>query len=569
MITALSISDFALIDSLSLHADADFTALTGQTGAGKSIILDALGIVLGMRPSKRFIRAGAKRASISATFRISPNHPVWETLASFGIEIDCDAPLVLKRIIPRSGGVRSFINDRALSSARLSSVGEQLVEISSQHAASNLLKPAYCRQLLDVFAGNDTLLQRYRSAWTGLTQARELRTALEARMTTVSEQEAHLQHMISELETLMPEVGETTRLAAERSQRMQSERLSGVVRESLTTFEHSNIDTLLASALSSLERVANLPGFSGDDSGELPLALRQVMESLERANIEISESVIGLNGLAELVIADEDALERAEARLFALKAAARKHRVEPDQLRAELDHLKNEHALIRHGEEELRKARARETDAAARWRTAADKLSRARKAAAKRLQKAWQAELPPLKLSGARVRISVEVLEEGCADFNGNDAVCIDVETNSGAGFGPLREIASGGELARFSLALKCAAATAQNQICTLIFDEADQGVGGAVAAAIGERLLRLAENCQVFAVTHSPQVAAAATTQWQIDKTSSKKDGKGLGQTHVRVLDAKTRKEEIARMLSGLKVTPEARAAATRLLEG
>ena len=569
MIVALTISDFALIRRLTLTAETGFTGLTGETGAGKSIILDALGLVLGMRASKRFVRAGSDAAEVSVTFKLDTDHVVWQALSAFGIAADPSAPLVLKRIVPASGGVRSFINGQIVSGARLSEIGDTLVEISSQHAASNLLKPAYYRHVLDEFAGNGALLRRYGEAWRHLQAAREARKMLEARIVDATEQQAHLQHMTDELEALAPVPGESVRLAAERSQHMQAERITEIVREALEGFEQGKVDTLMATTLGALERVTSLPGFDQASSGALPQALREALASLERANIEITEAVNGLQALSHCSVSDGGALERAEERLFAVKAAARKHRVDPDALGDVLSRLKAELALIKSGEEELRAARAKETDAAACWRTAADKLSRARRTAAKRLQKAWQEELLPLKLSGARVRIEVNQIEDARADANGIDAVDITVETNAGAGFGPLRKIASGGELARFSLALKCAAASQRSRACTLIFDEADHGVGGAVAAAIGERLVRLAEHRQVFAVTHSPQVAAAAQTQWQIEKTKPKKAGKGLGQTRVRVLDAKTRREEIARMLSGLKVTPEARAAATRLLEG
>lgn len=569
MIVALSISDFALIRSLNLTADTGFTGLTGETGAGKSIILDALGIVLGMRPSKHFVRKGAAAATVSVEFRVPAGHSAWDTVAAFGLDIDTASPLILKRVVPMAGSARSYINGHSVSSARLADIGEQLVEISSQHAASNLLKPAYYRHALDEFAGNGALLERYKTAWDTLLEARRTRLTLEERIQDATEKQAHLRHLADDLEALAPVAGESVKLAAERSQRMQAERIAGIVNDALSGFEHAKVEPLLATTLASLERLIAMPGFEDQASGVLPRALHEAQENLERAAIEITEALASLHALSGLAVPDEGALERAEGRLFALKAAARKHRVDPDELDAVLHRLNSELALIESGENELRAARAKETDAAARWRSAADKLSRARKAAAKRLQKAWQEELVPLKLSGATVRIQVSQLEEGRADANGMDAVDISVETNAGSGFGPLRKIASGGELARFSLALKCAAASQRSRACTLIFDEADHGVGGAVAAAIGERLVRLAEHRQVFAVTHSPQVAAAAGTQWRIEKTQSKKNGKGLGQTRVRVLDAKTRREEIARMLSGLKVTPEARAAAARLLEG
>lgn len=570
MITALSISNFVLIDRLTLEAATGFTGLTGETGAGKSILLDALGMVLGMRPDKRFVRVGADYASIAVEFDLAAHHDVWAALEKLGFGAAyCDEALVLKRVIPASGSARSYINDQPVASAVLAEIGQYLIEIHSQHAASNLLKPSYHRDMLDKFAGNAGLLAHYGRAWQDLHDARARREALEARIYRASEDRDLLAHMVAELDALCPEPGESQSLASERAQRMQAERIVSVVGEALSGLERGDVDTLLASTSAAMERLCALPGFSVDAGGDLPIALRMAADAFDRASLETQEAISCLERLSGLAASDDVALERVEARLFALKAAGRKYRVEPDDLGTKRDALRDELALIEAGEAGLSEARAREMDAAACWRGAADKLSSARAAAAKRMQRAVQVELGPLKLGNAKIRIKVTQLEEGKADLKGNDAIEIEVETNPGAGFSPLRQIASGGEMARFSLALKCAAAEAGGGAPTLIFDEADQGVGGAVAAAIGERLCRLAQDRQVFAVTHSPQVAAAAQTQWRIEKSSPKNSSKALGQTRARVLDAETRLEEIARMLSGAKVTPEARAAATRLLEG
>ncbi len=575
MITALSISNFVLIDRLSLGASTGFTGLTGETGAGKSIILDALGMLLGLRPAKRFVRAGAQQATIIATFDVGPEHYVWQKLKELGIHDACDEGLTLKRVIPAIGSARSYVNEQALSAGNLAEIGRCLIEIHSQHAASDLLKPSYHRDMLDRFAGNGALLEAYTLAWQTLAQARAHREAVEAKLRRASEDRDLLVHMTDELESLAPVAGEALRLANERTQRMQAGRIIETVGEAIEGLEQAGVETQLASTAAALERLSGLPGFNQADGEDvLPCAVHAAAETFERASIEAQEALNALRALSRVAVCDERALETVEARLFALKAAARKYQVEPDDLGAKHAALRAELALIDAGEAGLAAARAKETDAAARWRTKADQLSRARKAAAKRMQRAVMDELVPLKLGGACLQIKVTPLPEGQADAKGSDCVMIEVETNPGAGFAPLHKIASGGELARFSLALKCAAAEAGGGVSTLIFDEADQGVGGAVAAAIGERLVRLSRERQVFAVTHSPQVAAAAQTQWRIEKSSaraskSKKSIKTLGKTRARVLDAETRLEEIARMLSGSIVTPEARAAASRLLEG
>ena len=569
MITALSISNFVLIDRLDLEADHGFTGLTGETGAGKSIILDALGCALGMRPSKRFVRAGADRACVSVEFDLAPGHSVWSALRDLGCEAHEDETFVLKRVIPAKGVARSFINGQLVSGGLLRQIGDHLVEIHGQHAASHLLKPSYHRRLLDQFAGNDKLLCANKTAWYIYQDARKAHQELAQATQQAGYVRDMLAQSVEELDVLDPQKGEADKLAAERGQRMQAGRIVDAVQNALGGLERADTETLLASTAVALERLCTLPGFEVQAEGALPDAVRLAAETFERASIEAIEAVSALHRLADIAASDDTILENIEARLFALKAAARKYQVEPDDLVQKLAEMRAELDQIDAGEAGLAEARQRELDAAALWRTAAGRLSRARKTAARRMQRAVQEELKPLKLGDAKICVRVTPLDDAAADANGADAVEIEVETNPGAGFGPLQQIASGGELARFSLALKCVVAEATGGAPTLIFDEADHGVGGAVAAAIGERLTDLASHRQVFAVTHSPQVAAAASTQWRIEKAKQKKTGKTLGQTRARVLDAESRLEEIARMLAGARVTPEARAAAERLLEG
>ena len=560
MILALSIRDFVLIDRLDIEPGSGFTALTGETGAGKSIILDALSLTLGAPADRAMIRAGADQASIAAEFAAVPGHPVWAVLSEHGFEASPDETLTLKRVVRASGPARAFINDQPVSAALLAEAGETLVEIHGQHAASALMRPSSHRKLLDLFAGNETLLEACAVAHSARLAARETRERLEAETEEALRTREWLTGAVEELVSLAPQAGEAGGLTETRTRLMQSERVTEAIAEAEEAFADAEIETALSKASRAAERICRLPGFDGADH-PLAHAARSAAEALERALIETGEAEAAIAALESLVEHDTNALEAAEARLFALRAVARKHMVDPDLLPDVLETLQQRLNLVEAGEDALIRARKAESAANAAWHAAADKLTTARKAAASQLEKAIIRELAPLKLGRAVIRVSVTPLgDEGGA--HGADRVEFDAETNPGAGFGPLRKIASGGELARVSLALKCALAEA-GSAGTLIFDEADQGVGGAVAAAIGERLIRLGRTRQVFAITHSPQVAAAARSQWLVEKGRGKSGG-----TRLRGLDESDRQEEIARMLSGAEITEEARAAAGRLLE-
>ncbi|MAB09547.1 DNA repair protein RecN [Hyphomonas sp.] len=560
MILALSIRDFVLIDRLDIEPGDGFTALTGETGAGKSIILDALALTLGAAADRSLVRAGAEQASVAAEFAAVPGHPVWDVLAEHGFEASPDETLTLKRIVRANGPARAFINDQPVSAALLAEAGETLVEIHGQHAASALMRPSAHRKMLDLFAGNEDLLEACAAAHAARVEARETRERLEAETEEALRTREWLAGAVEELDTLAPQVGEAGSLTETRTRLMQSERVTEAIAEAEEALADAEIETALSKASRAAERICRLPGFEGADH-PLAHAARAAAEALERALIEAGEAEAAIAALESLVEHDTSALESAEARLFALRAVARKHMVDPDLLPDVLETLQERLNLVEAGEDALIRARKAESAANAAWHAAAEKLTAARKAAASQLEKAIVKELAPLKLGRAVIRVSVTPLgDEGGA--HGADRVEFDAETNPGAGFGPLRKIASGGELARVSLALKCALAEA-GSAGTLIFDEADQGVGGAVAAAIGERLIRLGRTRQVFAITHSPQVAAAARSQWLVEKGRGKSGG-----TRLRGLDESDRQEEIARMLSGAEITEEARAAAGRLLE-
>lgn len=559
MILSLSIRDFVLIDRLDIEPGSGFTALTGETGAGKSIILDALSVAMGHGSDRAMIRAGQDQSTVAVEFSPPVNHPVWAALVESGIDASPDETLTLKRVLRRAGPARAFLNDQPVSAALLSEIGDFLVEIHGQHAASSLMKPSSHRHLLDLFAGNENLLEACAAAFGLMTEARAKREELEAEHARAIEQRDWLSEAVDELSALGPREGEAAQLTERRTLLMQSERVTEAVREAETVLDESGVEDALARAARATDRICRLPGFEASEDA-LPVAARAAAEAVERALIETREAANAIGQLERLVDHDSAELDSAEARLFALRAAGRKHNCDPDLLPDMLVSLSERLDLVEAGEDALKAARKAEASARADWHQAAGKLSDARKAAASRLEKAIAKELKPLKLGSSVIRVSISPLEEGEGGPNGIDRVEFDAETNPGAGFGPLRKIASGGELARVSLALKCALAEAGSAL-TLIFDEADQGVGGAVAAAIGERLISLGQSRQVFAITHSPQVAASAAAQWLVEK--------GAGGSRIRGLDDSSRQEEIARMLSGAEVTTEARAAAGRLLEG
>jgi len=572
MLVSLSIRDFVLITRLDLDPVTGFTSLTGETGAGKSIILDALGAALGGKAEKRYVRAGTKAASVTAEFAPEADHAVWALLDARGVEASAGETLTLRRHIPKAGPSRAFLNDQAVSAALLGEIGETLVEIHGQHAASALMKPSRHRILLDQFAGNDGLLAACSIAWATLAAARAHRQSLEANAKRVADDREYLTHAVAALEELSPDPGEAAQLASQRALLMQTERIIDAVSDASSALYKTNVESALTKASRAVERIRALPEIDGADPA-LAKAAIQAGDALERTLIELSEAASGIQALSLAAEHDSAALDRAETRLFALRAEGRKYSVDPDGLADLLTKMRADLAAAESSEADLSRARQAEASAAARWHSAAERLTRARKAAAGRLKTAIEGELKPLKLGSVSIIADVSPLPEDEHGAGGADHVEFLAETNPGAGYGPLRKIASGGELARFSLAVKCALAEAGGAP-TLIFDEADQGVGGAVAAAVGERLSRLAGGRQVFAITHSPQVAACASDQWLVEKgkapkSTNKTAGKSkLGQTRVRGLDDAERTEEIARMLSGATVTPEARAAAMKLLE-
>lgn len=563
MLTGLSIRDFILVRQLDLELGQGFTALTGETGAGKSILMSALGFALGGRGGQALVRPGAQAAEVTAAFEAPAKHPVWDMLAAMELDQDRAEPLVLRRVIKRGGGARAFLNDRPVSASLLSEVGLLLADIHGQHDGLGLLEPARHRALLDAWAKAETLLRQVAAAWAVLRDAEEARAKLSERIARAASERTWLAHAVDELDQLDPQEGETGRLALERAGMLAGGRVAEALDAARKQFTKSNIENALATAARAVSRALSAPGLTGEGAdSELAVRIRAACEGLERALIEAGEARRAVELAGDACAYSPAALEASEARLFALRAAARKYEVDPEGLAALRQKMRTQLDEIDHSDKALAKAVAAEAAARAAYDAAAGRLTELRTAASKKLARAVSAELAPLKLEKAKFRIAVRLRAE--AGPTGRDDVAFEVETNAGAGFGALDRIASGGEMARFALAVSVCLADV-SPAGTLVFDEADMGVGGAVAAAIGERLAMIGKCKQVLAITHSPQVAASAAKQLRV----SKAEAGGETVTSVDALTQKARREEIARMLAGASVTKEARAAADRLLAG
>ncbi|MBY0301670.1 MULTISPECIES: DNA repair protein RecN [Sphingomonas] len=549
MLTALSIRDVVLIEALELEFGAGLGVLTGETGAGKSILLDALGLALGRRGDSALVRSGAAQAVVTATFDAPP--AVTALLADNGLEIDAGEPLIVRRIVKADGGSRGFVNDQPASASLLREIGGMLVEIHGQHDDRGLLAAAGHRTLLDAYArGGTREVAAAHAAWRAAEEA--LASARDG-IAAAQRDRDWLEHAVAELSALAPETGEEEMLAERRRTMQRAEKIASDLDAVTGHLEGSaGAMTHLRQAARVLERIA----------GDHP-ALAEALAAVDRAVIEGAVAEEKLRDAALALMHDPRQLEEDEARLFELRAMARKHRVQPDDLAALEQELRERLERLNAGEYGLADLDARVAATRAAYRAAAQALTEIRTAAATRLDAAVAGELAPLKLDAARFRTVVAPLDERDWSAAGQDRVEFEIATNPGAPFGPLAKIASGGELSRFILALKVALAETGGA-ATMIFDEIDRGVGGAVASAIGERLARLAEATQLLVVTHSPQVAARGAAHLLIAKSS---DGT-VTRTGVRPLDSDERREEIARMLSGATVTDEARAQAVRLLE-
>lgn len=549
MLRALEIRDILIIDRLDIAFQPGLNVLTGETGAGKSILLDSLGFVLGWRGRADLVRQGAEQGEVTAVFDLAPDHPARAVLEEAGLP--AGEELILRRVNGGDGRKTAWINDRRASGEVLRALSDTLVELHGQHDDRGLLNPRGHRDMLDTFAGLEAERLAVRTAWATAREARKAVAETEAALAAVRAEEDFLRHSVAELDKIDPKPGEDAELDARRRLMQGAERIRTDIARAHEILGPQGAEAALGDAIRWLE------GAADKAEGTLDGALA----ALSRAMIELGEAQDGVEQSLDRLDFDPRELEATEERLFAIRALARKHGIVADDLGAFAGELRQRLARLDAGDADLAERQEALSHAEAAYDKAADKLSAARRAAAGRLDAAVMAELAPLKMERAVFHTDVA---EGEAGPDGRDAVAFTVATNPGAPAGPLNKIASGGELSRFLLALKVCL-TGENSGVTMIFDEIDRGVGGATADAVGRRLASLARNGQVLVVTHSPQVAARGGHHWRVQKQVA---NDATLSTVVPVAES-DRIDEIARMLAGDTITKEARAAARALLDG
>ena len=545
MLRALEIRDMLLIDRLELAFQPGLNVLTGETGAGKSILLDCLGFVLGWRGRAELVRAGAAQGEVTAVFDLAPGHPARAVLEEAGLEPGEE--LILRRVNGTDGRKTAWVNDRRTSGEVLRALSDTLVELHGQHDDRGLLNPRGHRALLDAFAGADTGVVR--AAWGAAQGARKALAAAEAALAGMRAEEDYLRHAVGELDALDPQPGEEADLDARRRLMQGAARIREDVARAFQALGPEGAEGLMGDASRWLDGAAE----------KAEGALDEAIGALGRAITELGEAAQGVERALDTLSFDPHELERVEERLFAIRGLARKHGVQADDLGGFAGDLRSRLQALDGGAANIGALRGALDKAEAGYDAAATALSETRRAAAGRLDTAIAAELAPLKMERAHFET---VLSAGEAGPEGRDQVEFTVATNPGAPSGPLNRIASGGELSRFLLALKVCLVRGQAGQ-TLIFDEIDRGVGGATADAVGRRLERLAEGAQILVVTHSPQVAARGAHHWRVAKEVSG----GMTTSTVTALDETARLDEVARMLSGEIITEAARAAARALL--
>ena len=553
MLQSLSIRDVVLIQHLELSFDKGLVVLTGETGAGKSILLDALGLALGVRAEARLVRHGTKQAVVTATFDLEDENSIHKIFHEHGLEVD-DGELILRRVLTSDGRSRSFVNDQPVSVALLKRIGESLVEVHGQFESQRLINTSNHCGLLDSYGSLKQDQAHVSSLYYSWHKAVLARDEAENEMIEVRRDKEFLVHAVNELEKLAPQNGEDAILASQRTMMMNGEHLISAMNKALEELTRSEgMEERLRYVGNQLELV------SDKANGRLD----EVISALDRAAIEVAEGQAILEKAYSEIDLDPKKLEAIEERLFALRAQARKHNVDVNELESLLDKLKAKLSDVEDGGARLKKLEIEANETKKKYVEHAKELSAARVSMAAKLDKGVCAQLVPLRMNKATFVTKIEKLEEAGWGPYGCDQVTFQVSTNPGAKAGPLNKIASGGEISRFMLALKAVLA-ASDAIPTIIFDEVDSGIGGAVAAAVGERLLAIAKSAQVLVVTHSPQVASRGAYHWRV----SKSDLKHQVITKIEILDEDARKEEIARMLAGTEVTEEARAAAHSLLQ-
>jgi DNA repair protein RecN (Recombination protein N) len=553
MLARLSIRDIVLIERLDIEFSRGLAVLTGETGAGKSILLDAFALALGGRGDADLVRHGAEQGQVTAVFDVPKGHPASAILNDNGLEDTGE--MILRRVQLADGRTRAFLNDQAISVQTLKAVGATLVEIHGQHDERALVDAATHRRLLDAFSGLEKDVAALEKLWDARRAANAVLEEHRAAMERAAREADYLRHAADELKALAPKDGEETALAGRRTTMMQGEKIAADLREAqdAVSGNQSPVAALSAAVRRLERRAANSPSLVEPAVKAIDIAIN----ALEEADQHLTAALIATDF-------DPAELERIEERLFALRAASRKYSTPVDNLAALAEKYRQDVALIDAGADRLKKLEAAAGEADGYYSAAAAKLSAARTKSAEKLNKAVNAELAPLKLERAKFMTQVES-DPASPGPQGFDRVEFWVQTNPGTRPGPMMKVASGGELSRFLLALKVVLSD-RGSAPTLVFDEIDTGVGGAVADAIGGRLARLASKVQVMAVTHAPQVAARASQHLLISKDALDK-GKRVA-TRVNTLAADHRREEIARMLAGAEITAEARAAAERLLK-
>ncbi len=545
MLTGLTIKNVVLIDQLSVGFESGFCALTGETGAGKSILLDSLGLALGARSESSLVRKGTVEASVSATFEINNNHPVCSILHNSNIAIEKGEALILRRIVKADGGSRAFINDLPVSAGLLRQVGETLVEIHGQFETQGLLDPKTHRAMVDEYAGIDG--GKLAGLWNDWKEAQVSLASARAKMEKARQDEAYLRQAVEDLDALEPKEGEEGKLASLREKLMKRDQIM----ESLS------------GAYESLSEAENTMGTGWRVLEKAGAEAQPLMDGLGRASAEIQEVLAQIQIMSTDLQNNEYSLEDIDDRLFALRGQARKHNCTVDELSAVRDDLAGQLNMIEAQDDTLAALIKQTEEARALYMKFCEAVRAKRQKCAQKLDKLVAKELPPLKLEKAQFVTQVEALDENAWGPQGMDSVRFLVATNPGVAPGPLHKIASGGEMARFMLALKVVLAEI-GAAGSLIFDEVDSGIGGATASAVGERLAKLALSKQILVVTHSPQVAARAAYHWIVLKDGTK----DVKTTVIPLGEVMDRREEIARMLSGAEISAEARAAADKLLE-
>ena len=565
MLTRLSIRDVVLVDVLDLDVDEGLTVLTGETGAGKSIILDALGLALGGRGEAGLVRAGAKQAVATAVFTAPDDADLIALIQDKGFDVTPGEDLILRRVLSADGRSKAYVNDQTAGVATLREIGARLVEVHGQHETVGLLDWKTHRALLDAYGGLAPQLGGVAAAADRLKATEAHLEGLRAAAADAAARAEEISLNLADLDALDPREDEETDLAGERAVLGAAEKAVADLADARTNLGGDKLNQRLSAALRAVEHARQRAAQAGVEADHPVLVrLTSAAEAIDRTMVEAAEAIAEVDAAANAFDFEPGRLDKAEERLFALRAAARKLNTTVHALPALRISLREQLRLIEDGAEAITNAGREAAVARENYDVAASLLSSGREAAADRLARAVMEELGPLKLDRARFRVALEPVAEGRRGPLGVETARFEIATNAGTPFGPLDAIASGGELARFALAMKAALAGREDQRQpVMIFDEVDQGVGGAVAEAVGQRLKRLSTGAQVLVVTHSPQVAARGHAHWKVRKA----DAAGVTTTTVDTLSNDQRQEEIARMLSGATITEEARAAARSLI--